>query len=85
MCGNHPCDRQRREDEDGEDQRHGQEDGLRIVAAWVPELVDVHGVDLDAGVGEEAVDDQDDAGEPIPRRQEVVGGHRRRGWLPWSR
>ncbi len=45
---------------------------LRVLAARVLQLVDMHGVDLDAGVGEEAVDDQDDAGQPAPRRQEVL-------------
>jgi len=50
--GDHPRDRQRRADEDGQDQRHGQEDGLRVLASRIPEFVDVHGIDFDAGVGE---------------------------------
>jgi hypothetical protein len=58
-------------------QHHGEEDGLRVVTNRIAEFVDVHGVDFDAGVSEEAVDDQDDAGEAIPGRQEMLSGHRR--------
>ena len=36
----------------------------------------MHGIHLDTGIGEEAVDDQDDTGDTRPRRQEMVRVHR---------
>ena len=51
-------------------------------APWIPKLVDMHGVDFNTGVGEEAVYDQHDAGELRPRRQEMMRGHRRGRVIP---
>ena len=80
MCarGDRDRDRERREDEDEQDQYHGHEGRLGELARGIAQLVDVDGVDLDPGVEEEAVDDQHDARQPVPRREHVVDVQRRR-------
>jgi hypothetical protein len=45
---------------------------FRVIASWVAQFVDVDGGDLDAGVGEEAVHDQNDACHAMPRRQDMA-------------
>lgn len=64
------------EDEDQQHQAHREEHRLRVLPRRVLERGDVHGVHLHAGVRQEVVDDQDEAGEARPLREEVRGGHR---------
>jgi hypothetical protein len=70
--GYHPSDRQRGEDEDGQNDGHGDEDAPWKLPTWVPQVVNMHGIHLDTGVGEEAVDDQDDTGDSCPCGQEMA-------------
>src|SRR5277367_977453 len=69
-------------DEDEQDEHHGQENRLRELSRRIVQLVHVDRVDLDAGVGEKAVDDENDARQPLPRWEGVVRVERRGGGMP---
>src|SRR5579862_6202482 len=75
--GNGDRDRERGEDEDKQDQHHGEECCSGEFARGVAQLIDVDGVDLDPGIEEEAVDDQDDAGQTVPGWEQMVRAERR--------
>ena len=79
LRGDDPGDRERREDEDTQHEDHREEDRLRVLALRVAQFIHVDRVHLHAVIGEEVVDDQDDAPDPGPDRQDMVNIHWRRG------
>ncbi len=79
LGGDDKRDRERREDEDAQHEDHREEDRLRILALRVTQFIHVDCVHLHPVIGEEVVDDQDNASDPGPDRQDVVNIHRGRG------
>ena len=74
----HPADRQRRQDEDHQHEPAGEEHRARKLTLGLPQRPHVDRVHLHPRVREEVVDDQHQARDPRPLRDQVVGVHRRR-------